>query len=220
MGKLFYTLFVKLYPLGAGIASVFNGKARLWVQGRKNIFATIKSKLAQDHSGRIWVHCSSLGEFEQGRPLIEAIKKNYPQYSVVLTFFSPSGYENEKNNDLADHVFYMPIDSTLNAQKFYDSVQPKLVVFIKYEFWYYYLNEAKKRNIPLLLVSGIFRKSQPFFQWYGGFYKEMLRCFTQLFVQTETAQQLLQSININNAVVSGDTRFDRVLEVADHFKTI
>ena len=220
MGKLFYILFVKLYPLGARIAALLNNKAKLWVDGRKNIFTTIQQKLAGDKSNRIWIHCSSLGEFEQGHPLIEALKKNYPAYSIVLTFFSPSGYEHEKDYKGADHIFYMPVDSTVNAQKFYDLVQPKLVVFVKYEFWYYYLNEAKKRNIPLLLVSGMFRKSQPFFKWYGSFHREMLQCFTQLFVQTAAAQQLLQSIKINNAVVSGDTRFDRVMDIANHFISI
>lgn len=220
MGKLFYILFVKLYPLAAGIAALFNNKARLWIKGRKNIFTTIQLAMQHDNANRIWIHCSSLGEFEQGRPLIESIKKNYPAYSVVLTFFSPSGYEHEKNYQGANHIFYMPVDSPINAQKFYDLVQPKMVVFIKYEFWYYYLSEAKKRNIPLLLVSAMFRKSQPFFKWYGNFYREMLQCFSQLFVQTEAANQLLQSIEINHAIVSGDTRFDRVLEVADHFKPI
>jgi len=220
MGKLFYILFVRLYPLGARIASLFNNKARLWVRGRKKIFTTIQQAMRHDNANRIWIHCSSLGEFEQGRPLIESIKKNYPAYNVVLTFFSPSGYEHEKNYKGVDHIFYMPVDSPINAQKFYDLVQPKMVVFIKYEFWYYYLNEAKKRDIPLLLVSGMFRNSQPFFKWYGNFYREMLQCFSQLFVQTEAAKQLLKSIEINNAIVSGDTRFDRVLEVADGFKPI
>lgn len=220
MGKFLYLLFIKLYPVGAGIAAVFNGKARLWVQGRRDIFTTIKNKLAADKRSRIWVHCSSLGEFEQGRPLMEALKKAYPAYSIVLTFFSPSGYEHKKDYDGADHVFYMPIDAAKNAHHFYELVNPRLVVFIKYEFWFYYLNESKKRNIPLLLVSAIFRKSQPFFQWYGGFHKQMLQCFTHLFVQTNEAKELLQSIDIKNVSASGDTRFDRVLEVALSFKPI
>ena len=220
MGKLFYTLFIKLYPLGARIASLFNSKARLWVDGRRNIFSNIKNALEKDSTNRIWVHCASLGEFEQGRPLIESLKKNYPEYSVVLTFFSPSGYEHQKNYRGANYIFYMPIDSQHNAMEFYDIVQPKMVLFIKYEFWFYYLAEAKKRNIPLLLVSGMFRKSQPFFKWYGEFYTEMLKCFTHLFLQTANAQELLKTININNTSVSGDTRFDRVLEVAADFKPL
>ena len=160
MGKFFYILFIKLYALAAHIISPFNNKAKRWVQGRHNIFSTISNKLSNDRNKRIWMHCSSLGEFEQGRPLMEALKKNYPNYSIVLTFFSPSGFEHQKNYKGADHIFYMPIDSKRNAQEFFDIVQPKLVLFIKYEFWYYYLSEAKKRNIPLLLVSGVFRNDQ------------------------------------------------------------
>jgi len=148
------------------------------------------------------------------------LKKNYPAFSIVLTFFSPSGYEHEKNNSGADHVFYMPVDSNTNAQKFYNIVQPALVVFIKYEFWNYYLHEARKRKIPLLLVSGIFRKDQPFFKWYGDFHRQMLQCFTHLFVQNEPALELLRTIQIDNVSVSGDTRFDRVWEIAQEFKPI
>lgn len=220
MGKTAYLVFIRLYPFAARIVALFNRKAKLWVAGRKDIFHVIQSKLQQENRKRIWVHCSSLGEFEQGLPLMETLKKNYPSYAIVLTFFSPSGYENEKDNNIADYVFYMPMDGAVNAERFYDMVQPKLVAFVKYEFWYYYLNEAKKRNIPLLLVSGIFRKSQPFFAWYGDFYRKMLQCFTHLFVQNEAALQLLKAIEITNASVGGDTRFDRVLEIADAFKPI
>ncbi|HEY6977885.1 MAG TPA: glycosyltransferase N-terminal domain-containing protein, partial [Chitinophagaceae bacterium] len=220
MGKLFYILFVKLYPVGAKIISPFNNKAKLWIKGRRNIFPVITNDLASDRNNRIWVHCASLGEFEQGRPIIEELKKNYPAYSIVLTFFSPSGYEHQKNYKGADHIFYMPADSKRNAQKFFEIVRPKLVLFIKYEFWYYYLSDAKKRNIPLLLVSAVFRRDQPFFKWYGNFHRQMLGCFTCLFVQNKTSQQLLHSIHFENAYVSGDTRFDRVLEVADNFQHI
>ncbi|CAN5571847.1 glycosyltransferase N-terminal domain-containing protein [soil metagenome] len=220
MGKFAYILFIRLYPLAAKIFGLFNKKARLWVAGRQDIFASIHGRLQNDTRKKIWVHCSSLGEFEQGLPLMEELKKKYPFCAVVLTFFSPSGYENEKDNKIADHVFYMPVDGPENAKKFYDSVQPSLVVFVKYEFWYYYLHEAKQRNIPLLLVSGIFRKSQPFFAWYGDFHRQMLQCFTHLFVQTEDTLQLLKSIQVINASVSGDTRFDRVLEIAEDFKPV
>ncbi|MEP6845609.1 MAG: glycosyltransferase N-terminal domain-containing protein, partial [Panacibacter sp.] len=163
MGKLIYLLFIKLYPLSARFVALFNKKARLWVAGRRQLFDSIKTKLQGDTRKKIWIHCSSLGEFEQGFPLMEELKKQYHSHAVVLTFFSPSGYENVKNTKAADYVFYMAMDSAQNAKKFYDLVQPQLVVFIKYEFWYYYLNEAKRRNIPLLLLSGAFRKSQPFF---------------------------------------------------------
>jgi len=206
--------------VGVRIISPFNNKAKLWIKGRENIFSAITNELASDRNNRIWVHCASLGEFEQGRPIIEELKKNYLSYRIVLTFFSPSGYEHQKKYKAADHIFYMPADSKTNAQKFFDIVQPRLVLFIKYEFWYYYLNEAKKRNIPLLLVSGVFRTDQPFFKWYGNFHRQMLGCFICLFVQNKTSQQLLHSIHFQNVYVSGDTRFDRVLEVADNFQQI
>jgi 3-deoxy-D-manno-octulosonic-acid transferase len=220
MIKTFYILLVRLYPFAAKIISPFNVKARLWTRGRKNIFEVIEQKLSGDKMPRIWFHCSSLGEFEQGKPIIEKLKKIYPAYRIVLTFFSPSGYEHEKNYKYADHIFYMPIDSKENARQFYDLVQPALVIFIKYEFWYYYLHEAKKRNVPLLLVSAIFRVGQPFFKWYGDFHKQMLSCFTHVFVQNEKSLRLLQSINFERTSVSGDTRFDRVLQIADSFKPI
>lgn len=218
MGKFFYIVFIRLYPFAARIIYPFNNKAKLWIKGRRNIFSLINNALGQDKNERIWIHCASLGEFEQGRPIIETLKTKYPEYSIVLTFFSPSGYEHQKNYKVADYVFYMPVDSKRNAQEFFDILQPKLVLFIKYEFWYYYLNEAKKRNIALLLVSGVFRNNQPFFKWYGGFHRQMIRCFTWLFVQNKNSLQLLHSIHFQNACISGDTRFDRVLEVAENFQ--
>lgn len=219
MGKITYNIFISLYPFVARFVALFNNKARLWIDGRKNIFKDLQNKLQTDARKKIWVHCSSLGEFEQGLPLMEELKKKYPAYALVLTFFSPSGYENEKNNKVADHIFYMPMDGAANAKRFYDIVQPSLIVFVKYEFWFYYLNEAKQRDIPLILVSGIFRKSQPFFKWYGTFYRSMLQCFSHLFVQNNETLSLLKSININNTSVGGDTRFDRVLEIAKDFKS-
>lgn len=220
MSKLLYLLFTRLYPVAASMLSLFNNKARLWVEGRRNIFEIIEDHLAGDQRKKIWMHCSSLGEFEQGLPVIEAIRKSYPQYSIVITFFSPSGFEHQKHTEHADHVFYMPADSKKNADHFYDLVNPSLVLFVKYEFWYYYLSAAKKRNTPLLLVSGIFRPEQPFFKWYGSFHRIMLKCFTHFFVQYEAAMKLLQSVNFSNVTVSGDTRFDRVLELAGNFKSI
>jgi len=214
MGKLFYLLFIKLYPLGARIISPFNIKARLWVKGRKNIMDHIAFNTQRDPAKKIWVHCASLGEFEQGRPIIEAIRKDYPNYKILLTFFSPSGYEVQKAYKGADYIFYMPMDSFATARRFYDSVQPKLVIFVKYEFWYYYLQKGHSLKIPLLLVSGIFRPSQPFFKWYGGLHRDMLRCFNHLFVQTEDSANLLDTIGITNVSTGGDTRFDRVLEIA------
>ncbi|MBS1626891.1 MAG: 3-deoxy-D-manno-octulosonic acid transferase [Bacteroidetes bacterium] len=219
--KLFYRFFVFLYPTIAKLISGNNTKAALWVQGRKNILEKIEGVLQNNTHPIIWMHCSSLGEFEQGRPLIEKLKTEHKNQKILLTFFSPSGYEIRKNYEGADWVFYLPMDNPSNARKFISIVKPSLIIFVKYEFWFYYLTEIKKQNIPLLLVSGIFRKEQPFFKWYGSFYRNMLQCFTHLFVQTETSAQLLASIGFTkNITVTGDTRFDRVIEIANNFKPI
>lgn len=220
MSKLLYKLFLKSYALAARLISPFNSKAKLWLQGRKELLPSMAREVTSNTGNRIWIHCSSLGEFEQGRPLMEALRNEYPRYQITLTFFSPSGYEHEKNYQGADHIFYLPVDSEKNAKRLFDILQPALVIFIKYEFWYYYLAEAKNRKIPLLLVSGIFREDQPFFKWYGSLHRQMLSCFSMLFVQNETSRILLQSININHVVVAGDTRFDRVLEIARHFEPV
>ncbi len=162
------------------------------------------------------MHCASLGEFEQGRPLLEDIKKRYPSHKIVLSFFSPSGYEVMKNYAGADYVFYLPMDSIINAKKLVDHINPGLVLWVKYEYWYYYLAELKSRNIPVLLVSGIFRKSQPFFKWYGVIWKKMLSFFDWFFLQDEESVSLLASIGIkDHAVITGDTRFDRVIAIAE-----
>jgi len=159
------------------------------------------------------MHCASAGELEQGKPVAEALKKNYPNYKLLVSFFSPSGYVVGKKWPVADYVFYLPLDTAKNAYRFVEIVQPKLVVFIKYDYWFHHLNEVKKNNIPLILVSAIFRSQQAFFKTYGGFYKKILRLFTWLFVQDEASLSLLQSIEIKNASVAGDTRFDRVLSI-------
>lgn len=162
------------------------------------------------------MHCASLGEFEQGRPLLEDIKKQYPGYKIALSFFSPSGYEVMKNYPGADLVFYLPADNMINAKKLVDNLNPSLVLWVKYEYWYYYLTEIKKRNIPLLLVSGIFRKNQPFFKWYGGIWKKMLECFDRMFLQDEDSVSLMRSIGFkDNIEIAGDTRFDRVIAIAE-----
>ncbi len=213
MGKIFYLLFLRLYPAIATLISPFNPKAKKWIDGRKDILLKIKDALHNDDSKKIWMHCSSLGEFEQGRPLLEKLRNDYPEFKIVLSFFSPSGYEVQKNYAGADHVFYLPMDSKKNAAKWYELINPACVLFVKYEFWNYYLQEARKRKIPLLLISGIFRESQPFFSWYGKFYRDMLKCFTHLFIQDENSAKLLQSIGIENYTTCGDTRFDRVLHM-------
>jgi len=190
------------------------------LNGRKNIFDRLRAELQSQDSKIIWFHCSSLGEFEQGRPVIEKLKSQNPGLKFLLTFFSPSGYEIRKDYKGVDWVFYLPLDSKKNAKTFFDIVNLALAVFVKYDYWYYYLNECKKRKIPLLLISGIFRKEQPFFKWYGNLHRSMLNCFTHFFVQDKESLQLLQSINIKNATVAGDTRFDRVSEIAENFTPI
>ena len=210
-----------LYRAGISIVSLWNPKARLWQKGRENIIDKTQSQLTTHHSQLTWVHCSSLGEFEQGRPVIEKIKSQYPDSKLLLTFFSPSGYEIRKDYTGADWVFYLPLDSAGNAKRFLDIVKPSLVVFIKYDYWYYYLNECRIRNIPLLMASAVFRNDQPFFKWYGSLHRKMLKCISHFFVQDKESQQLLEAINIkNNVTVSGDTRFDRVAEIAEDFKPI
>jgi 3-deoxy-D-manno-octulosonic-acid transferase len=164
----------------------------------------------------VWMHCSSLGEFEQGRPVIEALRRAAPGAQVVLTFFSPSGYAAKKDYAGADHIFYLPLDSPGNARRFINLVKPSLVLWVKYDYWYYFLAELKKRNVPTLLVSGVFRPDQPFFRWYGRLHRYMLECFTHLFVQTESSRLLLERLRMTgNVTVSGDTRFDRVIEIAE-----
>lgn len=162
------------------------------------------------------MHSASLGEFEQGRPVLEALRKKYPDYKVVLSFFSPSGYEIRKNYPGADHIIYLPIDNVFNAKKLIAAINPSIVIWVKYEYWYYFLTELKKRNIPVILISGIFRASQPFFKWYGAIWQEMLHSFQHLFVQNESSATLLQTIGIeNNVTIGGDTRFDRVIDIAE-----
>lgn len=221
LSKSLYNLFLFLYSCGIRVVAIANPKARKWVLGRRNIFASISKELATNNRQPIWMHCASLGEFEQGRPLLEALKSQNPKVHIILTFFSPSGYEVMKDYKGVDHVFYLPMDSPVNARKFLDAVNPSLVLWVKYEYWFYYLGEIKKRNIPLLLVSGIFRKKQPFFKWYGAIWRKMLESFTHFFVQNTESRELLATLGFaENVSLNGDTRFDRVLEIADHFTQV
>jgi len=214
-----YNIFLVLYGISARLISPWNRKARLWMEGRKNIFERIKSSGISRQPLVIWMHCASLGEFEQGRPVIETIRKKFPLYKIIITFFSPSGYEVKKNYDGADYIFYLPFDSRQHAKKFIEIVQPKLVLWVKYEYWLYYLDELKKRNIPALLISGIFRGDQVFFKWYGSLHRDMLQCFSYFFVQTDVSKKLLGSIGFsNNVSICGDTRFDRVIDIAEKFE--
>jgi 3-deoxy-D-manno-octulosonic-acid transferase len=220
MAIFFYNIFLFLYRAGIGIASLWNKKAKLWMDGRKDIFDRLESEVRIPNSKLIWFHCSSLGEFEQGRPVIENLRQRIPNCKFLLTFFSPSGFEIRKDYKGADWVFYLPLDSKANAKAFFDIINPSFVAFVKYDYWYYYLTECKKRSIPLLLVSGIFRQDQPFFKWYGNLHRQMLNCFTHFFVQDKESYDRLQSININEVTVAGDTRFDRVAEIAENFRPI
>ncbi len=210
--EFIYLVGVEIYGVGILAASFFNEKAKKWVEGRKNIFKIIRNALADKTEKRIWIHCASLGEFEQGKPIIEALKKEYPEFKIAVTFFSPSGYEAKKNDMLADYIFYLPLDGPKKAKKFIDLVSPSMVFFVKYDFWHFYIRELKKRKIPLYFISADFRPSQIFFQWYGKFFYKMLRRVTHLFVQNQQSLELLYRNSIPQVTVSGDTRFDRVYE--------
>lgn len=217
-----YNIFRVLYEAAVSIAAYGNAKAKKWVDGRKNWQKELQSNW-QVKPGNfvVWMHCASLGEFEQGRPLIEQLKKQIPGSKILLTFFSPSGYEVRKNYEGADYVMYLPMDSKQNANTFLDLVKPQLAVFIKYEFWHYYLQALNRAGIKTILVSGIFRSSQPFFQWWGSFHRNMLRSFSHLFVQDQSSKELLHKIELaGNVTVTGDTRFDRVLDTAQQWKPI
>lgn len=209
--KLIYQIALSSYTILIRIASLFNHKARLWLKGRKNSFSYLKMHIKKEDQ-IVWFHCASLGEFEQGKPLMEKIKKLHPEYKLLVTFFSPSGYEHRKDNPLIDYVCYLPVDNKLNARKFMDLVNPKQAYFVKYEFWYNYLSALHQQVIPTYLISGVFRANQPFFKWYGSFNRKMLSFFTHFFLQNKASVDLLNSIGFNNITQSGDTRIDRVYE--------
>ena len=196
------------------IAALFIPKIKLFVNGRKSVFDTLSNKIKSTDK-IIWFHAASLGEYEQGLPVIEKIKIKFPNHKVVISFFSPSGFEVRKNNQVADFTVYLPLDSKSNAKKFLEIVRPEMVFFIKYEFWPNYLNELKKLEIKTYLISGIFREKQAFFKWYGGFYRSALKSFKHFFVQNESSKILLHSIGLNNVKISGDTRFDRVVSILE-----
>lgn len=222
---ILYNIAIYLYHLSIFIASFFNEKARKWIEGRKNIFKQIEKESFSWRNSTdylVWFHCASLGEFEQARPLIERLKNksgNIGDIKILISFFSPSGYEIRKNYPLADHVFYLPMDSASNAKKFINSFNPSLAIFVKYEFWFHYLQELNKKNIPVFLISASFRTEHLFFKWYGGWFRNMLKKFTYIFVQNEISKKLLENINIESTL-SGDTRFDRVFETAKESEAI
>lgn len=210
---LLYNFGICLYYVLVLIVSFFNKKAQLWVRGRSE-------QQVSRHNKSIWFHFASLGEFEQGRPVLEELKEQYPGHEIVITFFSPSGYEVRKNTQLADAVYYLPLDTAANAHNFIAKIDPAVAVFTKYEYWYHFFAELDRGNIPLYIISGIFRPDQVFFKWYGGLHRKMLGFVDHFFVQDERSVQLLQEINTTNATVSGDTRFDRVWANAQHPKSI
>ena len=214
-----YELFIILYNIGVWVASFFSKKVRTMWKGEHQTFRVLREKIAPN-AMYIWFHAASLGEFEQGRPIMEAIRREHPGYKILLTFFSPSGYEVRKNYDGADVVVYLPIDTKRNARRFLRLTNPVMAFFIKYEFWSNYLHMLKGRHVPTFSVSSIFRPNQIFFRAYGKGYGKVLDCFTHFFVQNEESRDLLKSIGIDCVSVTGDTRFDRVLQIRDAGKSL
>ena len=214
-----YNFIMNLYSLGVRTAALFNDKVRKMWQGEQAAISVLQEKV-DPNASYIWFHAASLGEFEQGRPLIEHIRHEFPQYKILLTFFSPSGYEVRKNYEGADIVCYLPLDTVSNARRFLRTIRPVMAFFIKYEFWYNYMHILRHRGVPVYSVSSIFRPDQVFFKWYGRKYANVLKCFTRLFVQNEESKRLLATLGINDVEVVGDTRFDRVLEIKEAAKQL
>ena len=206
-----YSFALFLYRQTMRLAASFHPKAKLWVEGQRTVWDGLQAALQLNEKPVAWFHTASMGEFEQGRPVIEAFKNQYPDYFILVTFYSPSGYEVRKNTPGIDFVSYLPLDGAGSSVRFLDLVKPQIAIFVKYEFWYFYLHGLKKRGIQTLLISAIFRQNQSFFQWYGGFFRGMLASFDHLFVQNKESKELLESIHMNQVSVAGDTRFDRVL---------
>lgn len=216
---MLYNIGIYIYDFLVHLAALFSRKPRKMIRGHWVIYELLRQQVEKD-SRYVWFHAASLGEFEQGRPLMEKIREKYPEYKILLTFFSPSGYEVRRNYKGADIVCYLPFDKPRNVHKFLNIVHPCMAFFIKYEFWKNFLNELHKRRIPVYSVSSIFRKEQIFFKWYGGFYRGVLKSFDQLFVQNETSKRFLSRIHIQRVTVVGDTRFDRVLQIREEAKTL
>jgi 3-deoxy-D-manno-octulosonic-acid transferase len=212
--RFLYSLGLSIYALLLRLVAPFTPKAAAWVAGREGLLTRIEQALATDAAPRLWVHCASLGEFEQGRPLVEGLRRQYPSHKIVLTFFSPSGYEVRKNWPGADYVFYLPLDTAENARRFVDLVQPWLAIFVKYEFWYYFLRELRQRGVPAVVVAAIFRPSQVFFKPWGGFFREILGQLSHIFTQNEASAELLRGLGLARVSVAGDTRFDTVAATA------
>ena len=216
---MIYNLIIYLYLFGVAVYSCFNEKVRKMWRGERAAFRVLKEKV-DPQAKYVWFHAASLGEFEQGRPLMERLRKDHPEYKILLTFFSPSGYEVRKNYEGADIICYLPLDTPINAIRFLRLIRPVMAFFIKYEFWYNYLHILKHRNVPVYSVSSIFRPGQVFFKWYGRQYGRVLNCFTHFFVQNEISKELLAKIGLTNVSVVGDTRFDRVLQIKEAAKQL
>ena len=214
-----YNLIIYLYLLGVAVYSRFNEKVRKMWRGERDAFRVLREKVNPE-ARYVWFHAASLGEFEQGRPLMEQLRRDHPELKILLTFFSPSGYEVRKNYEGADIICYLPLDTIRNARRFLRLIRPEMAFFIKYEFWYNYLHILKHRGVPTYSVSSIFRDGQVFFRWYGRQYGRVLKCFTRFYVQNEKSRELLATIGITNVTVSGDTRFDRVLQIKEAAKVI
>jgi len=217
--KYLYDIGILIFTLVVRLASPFSEKARLWFRGRKGWEQALKDGV-NPNDMNMWFHCASLGEFEQGRPVMEELKKQRPECRIILTFFSPSGFEIRKNYPGADYVCYLPADTPPNARKFIRAVNPSAVFFVKYEFWKNFISETSSKGVPLYLISGIFRPGQHFFRWYGGFFRKMLFSFTHIFVQDTGSERLMKEAGLQNVTVAGDTRFDRVVQIAEAAKEI
>ena len=216
---MIYSFLIRIYYLIVKVVALFNPKAKLLINGQNESFKILNEKIDTE-ADYLWFHAASLGEFEQGRPLMEAIRKEHPNYKIVVTFYSPSGYEVRKNYAGADVICYLPADTRTNVNRFLDLVKPKKAIFIKYEFWHNYLHGLKKRGIETYIISAIFREKQLFFKWYGGWYRQMLTCFNHLFLQDQKSADLLSSLGVNNVTICGDTRFDRVADIQNQAKTL
>lgn len=214
-----YNVAIYLYLLGVAIASLFNEKVRKMWRGERDAFRVLREQVDPE-AKYVWFHAASLGEFEQGRPLMEQLRREHPEYKILLTFFSPSGYEVRKNYEGADIICYLPLDTITNAQRFLRTIRPVMAFFIKYEFWYNYLHILKHRGVPVYSVSSIFRPDQVFFKWYGRQYRHVLNCFTHFYVQNEVSKELLAKIGITDVTVTGDTRFDRVLQIKEQARQL
>ena len=216
-----YNLGIHAFKFGLQLASPFNPKAKLWVSGRKNWKSLLEIKVKElNLEGAVWLHAASLGEFEQGRPVIEKIKKEHPNQKIVLTFFSPSGFEIQKNYPLADLVMYLPVDTQPNANKFLSILKPKVAIFVKYEFWLNFLFELNRKQIPTFLISTVIKRHQAFFKWYGGDFRKALKTYHTIYTQDVYSLRLLKLLKYEKGILAGDTRFDRVLQICSSPKKI